>query len=197
MVYLLDTTKREWGRVPAPSHELVAKQVQGVPLQQSDVPAQERVRGAFDLPDICRPTHGYLFVSDRGRAALEELTPNCVAFFPFKLDAPENMHPAKAYFFIDVLTRAQCIDWDRSETQRRVVLGPDGQESRAVGARLLSPSTKFKAVTPDMPKIWREADVNRPTIHFFCNKEEIFMRDELWEALNARFPGQLFPRKLA
>ncbi|MBV9455979.1 MAG: hypothetical protein JO141_00465 [Bradyrhizobium sp.] len=196
MVYLLDVTKREWVRVHAPSHELVKKQIQGVALQQDDMPAEVRVEGAFDLPDICRPTHGLLFVSDRGRAALEELAPGCVAFFPLSVRVPERMHPAEAYFYIDVLRRGHCIDWDRSETTRRVVAAPGGGESRAVKGVVWNPSTKFKAVDPDAPDIWREADVDRPTVHFFHSKVDVFMRDGLWNEMNDRFPGQLFPRKL-
>jgi len=41
------------------------------------------------------------------------------------------------------------------------------------------PSTKFKVLTADMPKLWHEADVDRPTIQFSHNKEDIFMRDEV------------------
>lgn len=197
MVYLLDTPLYDWDKVPPPGHELVRKQREGVPLQQSDMPVDPSLSGRFDLPDICIPTKGFVFVSDRGRAGLEELAPGAVAFFPIKLRVPEHMRPARAYFFIDVLPRATCIDWDRSVTGPRVVRAPDGRESRSLGNRLLKPSTKFKTVTADMPKIWREADVERPTLHFFQSKSVIFMRDELWEALESRFPGQLVPTKLS
>src|SRR5262249_19152407 len=107
-----------------------------------------------------------------------------------------HMHPAKTYFFIEVIARAQSIDWDRSKTRRRIVRAPDGRESRGLGQLLFEPSTKFKAMTPDIPPIWREIDVDHPTFHFFHSKEDIFMRNEIWEALDARFPDQLVPRKL-
>jgi len=45
------------------------------------------------------------------------------------------MHPAKVYFSIDVLRRAHCIDWDRSEATRRVVTAPGDRESQ--GSRAL------------------------------------------------------------
>jgi hypothetical protein len=196
MVYLLETPLYRWDRVPPPGHKLVRKQIEGVPLQQCDIPVDPRLAGRFDVPDICIPTEGFVFVSDRGRAALEEFAPGSIAFFPINLKAPENMRPAKAYFFIDVLPRAQCIDWDRSVTGPRIARTPDGRESRALGRLLSKPSTKFKAITADVPKIWREADVDRPAVNFFANKADIFMRDELWEALNTRFPGQLVSRKL-
>jgi hypothetical protein len=197
MVYLLEAKKYTWGKVPLVSRELVDKQVQGIPLQQSDIPAESVLKGRFSLPDICKPTSGFVFVSDRGRAALEELAPGCVAFFPLNMKAPEHMLTANAYFFYDVLPRAQLIDWDQTPTAPRIVRAPDGRESRSIQGRVTDQSTKFKAVTPETPPIWREADVDRPAVHFFRNKEDVFMRDELWEALNARFPGQLVARKLA
>jgi hypothetical protein len=86
---------------------------------------------------------------------------------------------------------------DRTKTRRRLVSAPDGRESRAVMGAVWRPSTNFKAMTPEVPPIWREIDVDRPTVDFFHNKKDVFMRDELWDALNARFSGQLFPRKLA
>jgi hypothetical protein len=52
--------------------------------------------------------------SSVGRAALEELAPGCVAFLPLQLKVPARMRTADAYFFPDVLPRAQLIDWDRS-----------------------------------------------------------------------------------
>jgi hypothetical protein len=50
----------------------------------------------FELLDICSPTRGFRFVSDSGQAALEELAPSCVAFFPLNLKAPEHMLTAKS-----------------------------------------------------------------------------------------------------
>jgi len=192
MVHLLEAKKYTWGKVPYVSQELVDKQVQGIPLQQSDIPAESDLKGRFALPDICRPTYGFVFVSDRGRAALEELAPGCVAFFPLNMKAPKHMLTAEAYFFYDVLSRAQLIDWDLTPSGPRIVRAPDGRESRSIRGRIT-----FKPVTAETPLIWREADLDRPTVHFFATKKDVFLRDQLWEALNARFPGQLLAKKLA
>ena len=127
---------------------------------------------------------------------MEELVPGCVAFFPLNMKAPKHMLTADAYFFYDVLPRAQLIDWDLTPSGPRIVRAPDGRESRSIRGRLTAPSTKFKPVMPETPPIWREADLDRPTVHFFANKENVFLRDELWDALNAKFPGQLVARKL-
>jgi len=197
MFYLLEPKRYIWGKVPYVSQELVKKQVQGIPLQQSDIPAESELKARFALPDICSPTNGFVFVSDRGRAALEEMAPGCVAFFPLNMKAPKHMLTANAYFFYDVLPRAQLIDWDLTPSSPRIVRAPDGRESRAIRGRITDPSTKFKPVTEEMPPIWRETDFDRPTIHFFFNKQHVFLRDELWQALDARFPGQLLATKLA
>jgi hypothetical protein len=52
MVYLLETTLLDWDEVPYVSKEFVSKQIQGIALQQSDIPPEPRLRGAFELPDI-------------------------------------------------------------------------------------------------------------------------------------------------
>jgi hypothetical protein len=197
MVYLLEPKQYKWTQGPSVPPELVDKQVKGIALQQSDLPAQTVLKARVELPDICRPSEGFLFVSDRGRAALEELAPGCVAFFPLNLKAPEHMLTAKAYYFIDVLPRAQCIDWDLSPTVPRVVRTPDGRESRAIRGVITDPSIKFKPLSPETPRIWREADLDRPTVHFFRSKLDVFLRNDLWEELNAKLPGQLVASKLA
>jgi hypothetical protein len=197
MVYLLEPKKYKWITFPKVPHELLDRQVKGNALQQSDIPAEATLKARFKLPDVCRPSQGFLFVSNRGRAVLEELAPGCVAFFPLNLNAPEHMLAERAYFFIDVLPRAQLIDWDQTPTGPRVVRAPDGRESRAIQGYIKTTSTKFKAVTPETSPIWREADFDRPTVHFFCNKLDVFLRDDLWEELNARLPGQLLATKFA
>ncbi|WP_445819600.1 imm11 family protein [Bradyrhizobium sp. ISRA442] len=119
------------------------------------------------------------------RAALEHLTPRSVAFFPLKVMAPERMYPAKVYFFIDVLRRAHCIDWDISETTRRVVTAPCDRESR--GSRTLFGIPQRSSQQSILTRlIWREADVDRPTLHFFHNKKDALRRDEVWDELNRR-----------
>jgi hypothetical protein len=57
-------------------------------------------------------------------------------------------------------------------------------------------SAKFKAMMPDIPPLWREADLDRPDVKYAFAKLWILMRDEFWEALNARFPKQLTAYKI-
>jgi len=99
-----------------------------------------------------------------------------VAFFPLKVMAPESMHPAKVYFFIDVLRRAHCIDWDQSETTRRVVTAPGDRESRGRALFGIRQRSSKQSILTRL--IWQEADVCRSTRHFFHIKKDALMRDE-------------------
>lgn len=197
MVYLLEPKPYTWIRSPGLSSDLLDKQVHGIALEQRDIPTETVVKGRVALPDICHANDGLLFVSERGRAALEELVPGCVAFFLLNLKASEKMLVGRGFFLFDVLPRAQLIDWDLSPSAPRIVRAPDGRESRTLRGPVTESSVKFKAVVPDTPSIWREADVDRPTVNFFTSKKHVFLRDQIWDALNARFPGQLVARKLA
>ena len=60
MLYVLEPKKCTWGKVPLAPRELVDKQVRGIPLQQSDIPPESVLKGRFALPDICRPTSGFV-----------------------------------------------------------------------------------------------------------------------------------------
>jgi hypothetical protein len=144
VVYLLEPTRREWVQSAGLLGGLLKKQVKGIALQQSDIPPEKAMDGRFELPDICQAGDGFMFVSDRGRAALEDVAPSCIAFFPLKIKVPARMRPAAAYFFPDVLLRAQLIDWDRSPTAPRIVRAPDGRESRALKATLTDPLIKSR-----------------------------------------------------
>jgi hypothetical protein len=196
MVYVLDMLPLEWDQIAVPSQNLMQKLVDGVPLHQNDIPVGPQLIGRFKVPDISIPTRYFIFVSNHGREILEELAPGCIAYFPMDLRVPASMQPAKAYWFIEVVSRAQLIDWDRSDTALRIVRAPDGRESRALAGRGIRGPVKFKAITPDLPPLWREIDVDRPNVHYFHSKWSIFMRDEFWHELDARFPGQLSAQKI-
>jgi len=107
-----------------------------------------------------------------------------VAFFPLKVMAPERMHPAKVYFFVDVMRRAHCIDWDQSETTRRVVTAPGDRESRGRALFGIRQRSSKRSILTRL--IWREVDVDRSTRHFFHIKKDALMRDEVWDELNSR-----------
>jgi hypothetical protein len=167
-------------------------------MRPRDIPPEQAIDSPFQFSDINSVALVFQFVSDRGRAALEELAPGCVAFFPLKWKLmPKGISVAAAYFLIDVLPRAQLIDWDQSPTVRRR-RALDSRESRELKDRaILDLTVKFKPTTGETPPIWREADVDRPAVHFFSNKMHIFLRDDVWESLNARFPEQLVAKKFA
>jgi hypothetical protein len=196
MIYLLETERYTWVRSPGIPREVVQKYVSGAALQQADIPIETIANGRVELPDICHANDGCFIVSGYFRAALEEFVPGLITFFRLHLVGSEKMLAGREFFLFDVLPRAQMIDWDRSPTALRVTRAPEGRESRALSAPITDPSVRFKAVNPETPPIWRESDTNTPTVHFFRSKRDVFLRDELWSELNARFPKQLVARKL-
>jgi hypothetical protein len=48
MIYLLEPVRRRWLRSAGALGELWTKQVQGIPLQQSDIPAEKALEGSFE-----------------------------------------------------------------------------------------------------------------------------------------------------
>src|SRR5262249_40357592 len=138
-----------------------------------------------------RPTASFFRRIGGGRGS-KSLPLAAAPFSPVKLQAPTRMQLEKRYWFVEVTARAQSIDWDRSETKQHAFSAPDGRAWRTLNETIFSPkpSVKFKAMTADIPPIWREAELDRDDAKYFFPRRDILMRDELWAALNARFPGQ-------
>ncbi|MGJ4931621.1 hypothetical protein ACQR1I_32130 [Bradyrhizobium sp. HKCCYLS2038] len=196
MAYLLEPNQYKWIQAAGAHPELLRKQINGVPLQQVDIPTETVLKGRLKLPDICSAGDAFRFVSDQGKVVLEELVPGCVSFFPLAIKATDLLLAGRRFFFIDVLPRGQLIDWDRSSTDLRDDRTKDGREVRFLRGLMTDPITKYKSVTLSTPPIWREIDVDGAAAQFIANKKHILLRDEVWEALNVKFPGQLVPRRL-
>ena len=198
MVYLLRPTSRrfKWDKTDGIFHATHGKKNLGIPLTAADIPLEVTMKGNFVLPDFVQSQMGSIFVTDRALEALERLAPGCCQFFPVKINAPPRMEPALMYYYLDVTARAQSIDWTRSETLKRVIPAPGGGESRALKGGADGPYAKFRLLINTDPPIWREADAEIDGIHYFNNKLDEFMNDDLWQALSAEFPGQLEAMKL-
>lgn len=198
MVYLLEPVlaKLRMERLEGIPFGFAEKKNKGLDFSREDVPPEITIEGSFVLPDICRPTREFIFISERARGAFERLAPGCCRFFPLKVNAPARMKPESIYYYLDVTARAQTIDWERSETARRVVPAPGGGESRGVKAARLDLYAKFRPLTADDPPIWREADAEIAGVHFFESKIEEFVTDEFWQGLSKEFPSQLVAKRL-
>ncbi|CCD92737.1 hypothetical protein BRAO375_2210025 [Bradyrhizobium sp. ORS 375] len=189
MVYLLEPRRYKWIQAAYVPDGLMQKQLDGIALQQSDIPLETPLKGSVPIPDICSGAQGFLFVSDRGREVLEDLVPGHIAFFPLTLKAPSRIMTAKAYYFIDVLTRAQLVDWDTTPMEPTSIRTPDGRPTYLT--RTASLEANFKTVGADTPPIWRETDVDTPTRRLLINKRLVLMQDHIWQALDERLPKQL------
>ncbi len=73
------------------------------------------------LPDIFHTSRGTIVFSERARAVIEELAPGQVEFIPVTINAApelaERLNLASAYYFINVLGRAQRLQWPEIPTQ--------------------------------------------------------------------------------
>jgi hypothetical protein len=124
---------------------------------------------------------------------MEKLAPGQVEFLPVNMqieqDVARQSSLASAYYYINVLGRAQRFQW--LETPTRPF------QTEEDGIECLVPTDdysqwKLRQRAPNEPLIWRE-DWWR-----FGNKEyrghfEILIEETLWQALAAEFPNQLNP----
>jgi hypothetical protein len=101
---------------------------------------------------------------------------------------PEIKKPADAYCFINVLGRGQLIDWDSSLKQgpRRV----SGTERYYVLAGRPD-QWAMEAPPPGHPAIWHEVHRALDDLVYLGSGTRIFVTNELGNALNTAFPGQV------
>jgi hypothetical protein len=128
-------------------------------------------------------------IRDLGRAI--KATFASVPFYPVRLDPMPRMtlrlNLASAYYFINVLGRAQRFQWLDMPTQEY----PAREDGTVPHLVLHDRATwKLRWRAPSEPLIWRDTRwkvENRD----YTNHTEILVEDVLWQELDARFPGQL------
>jgi hypothetical protein len=112
-------------------------------------------------------------------------------FYPIDLEAVPRitlrLNLASAYYFINVLGRAQRLLWLEMPTQEY----PTREDGTVPHSALHDRATwKLRWRTPGEPLIWHDTRwqvENRDYSHH----TEIFVEDVLWQELDARFPDQL------
>ncbi len=121
---------------------------------------------------------------------LDELAPGTVSYIRLEIAAPPDMLPADAYFFMNIVGRNKTIDWMNMKTKIR---GNDDDDPVVL---LPLQSTRsgqwvFRKFDAQDPAIWLEDDLVTSECVYHCHKFIAFVRDELFEVLSSRFPGQL------
>jgi hypothetical protein len=148
------------------------------------------------LPDMFHTSRDIIVFSERARSLMEERAPGQVEFIPVAIHAkPEierQLRLAGAYYFVNVLGRAQRFQW--------LEMPIDPWPIREDGIHRFGTihdyrQWKLRQRLPSEPLIWHESWWQ------FDNKEyrghrHLLVEDTLWRELDANFPDQLHPTQV-
>jgi hypothetical protein len=143
------------------------------------------------LPDMFHTARRIFMFSERARLVMEQRAPGQVEFIPVDVDASPKLAArlklADAYYFINVLGRAQRFQWLEMPTEE-FPRGDDGLER--VGALPDFSEWKLRARAAGEPLIWHD----EPWIvgnKRYSGRSNVFVEDSLWRELDTEFPDQL------
>jgi hypothetical protein len=148
-------------------------------------------RASAPLPDMFHTARGIIVFSERARVVMEKWAPGQVEFIPVACHAEpkiaERLNFDSAYYFINVLGRAQRLQWLETPTQ---TLPPEDDGTATVILLPAMRNWKLRERAAGEPMIWRDTPwiVGKKRYSGHCN---IFVEDVLWRELNANFPDQL------
>ncbi len=144
-----------------------------------------------ELPDIFHTYRDTIVFSERARLTAEEWAPGEIEFIPVMLKATRSLIPrlqlASAYYFINVLGRAQRLLWlEMAVKEHR----PDKEGMINCTLDHDFGQWKLRERAGGEPLIWHD----RPLLlgnKWYRRQTEIFVEDILWHELDANFPDQL------
>jgi hypothetical protein len=145
------------------------------------------------LPDMFHTSRNLIVFSERARVVMEHWAPGQVEFIPVgcraepKIAATLNL--ASAYYFINVLGRAQRLQWLEMPTDK---FPPQDDGIERFGLLQDFSGWELRERGPGEPLIWRDTwwrDENRE----YRGHNEVLIEDVLWRELDANFPDQLHP----
>jgi hypothetical protein len=129
--------------------------------------------------------------SERARVVMEEWASGQVEFIPVAVHAPPDIAAqlklASAYYFVNVLRRAQRLQWLDMPTQKF----PRREDGTEPFMMLPNPrSWKLRERAAGEPLIWNDTDW-RSGNRDYRGHHVILVEDVLWRELDAKFPDQL------
>jgi hypothetical protein len=143
------------------------------------------------LPDMFHTSRAFIIFSERARMVMEEWAPGQVEFIPVALQArpkiAAQLKLASAYYFINVLGRAQRLQWLEMPTQQ-FPTRKDGTEP--FGILPDRRDWKLRERAAGEPLIWHDNPwcvENRR----YSGSSIAFIEDVLWRELDVKFPDQL------
>jgi len=148
-------------------------------------------RASAKLPDIFHTARNIIVFSERARVVMEHWAPGQVEFVSVACHAEPKtaatLDFATAYYFINVLGRAQRLQW-REMPAHKFPLQDDGTE--LFGMLPDFANWKLRERATGEPLIWRDTpwrDGNKE----YRGQNEVLLEDVLWRELDANFPDQL------
>ena len=129
---------------------------------------------------------------------MSELSPRDAEFHDVRCTTDNPAHlPTQTYYFMNVLGRAQRIDWLSSRVKINLVTHSDRTtEIVARHQSLPEDSVKMRARRDDDPHAWLENESVIGGVRYSL-PGEVILSDWLWHELNKRFPHQLEPRTIS
>jgi hypothetical protein len=165
---------------------------QNLPIPASYFPkAITFEKASAALPDIFHMSRGIIIFSERARVVIEHWAPGQVEFIPVACQAKPKVAAVlkfdSAYYFTNVLGRAQRLQWHEMPT-RKYPPREDGTE--LFGLIHDFHKWKLRERTPDEPLIWHDTpwrDANSE----YRGQSDVLVDDVLWRELDEKFPEQL------
>jgi hypothetical protein len=148
-------------------------------------------KASAKLPDIFHMSRGIIIFSERARVVMEHWAPGQVEFIPVTCQAKPVVAATlsfdSAYYFVNVLGRAQRLLW-REMSTRKYPPREDGTE--LFGLIHDFRKWKLRERTAEEPLIWHDTpwlDGNSE----YLGQDEVLVDDVLWRKLDEEFPEQL------
>jgi hypothetical protein len=161
--------------------ELAPGQVEFIPVELNAAPTTWR----NSLADV------YYSIRDMGRMVMATFAPDRALFYPVTLEAVPRitfrLTLASAYFFINILGRAQRLLWLEMPTDR-FPSQEDGVERFTMEHDFQKWRLRERAAGE--PMIWHETHW-RTNNREYRGHTQLFVEDVLWQKLDAHFPDQL------
>jgi hypothetical protein len=166
---------------------------QGLTVPANMLPEQVTIESDSPMPDIYEWDMSHFIISSRARIVFEAFVPGAIEYLPIRIVGSRTLNLVDAYFYINVLTRDQLIDWslsthDRSEHRKE-------HSGRPIILAHL-PSKRGTVFRPS-PRyhIWQETDVETVEARYSFYRDIILLSDALWTELDSAFPGQVDARR--
>lgn len=171
--------------------------VQNLPIPAAYFPKSLTFeRASSRLPDIFHTSRDIIVFSETARVVMEDWAPGQVEFIPVACHAKPKIAARlefdSAYYFVNVLGRAQRLQWREMPTQE---YGPLEDRTELFGLINNFRKWKLRKRAHGEPLIWHDTrwqDGNK----VYSGRRPVFVEDVLWQELDTTFPGQLHPLRV-